>query len=57
MIQLDREACIGCGACVSLCAHNFKLGDDGKAEVVAQEIFACTEEAVESCPLAIIKIV
>ncbi len=57
MITLDREACIGCGACSSLCSHNFKLADDGKADVISQEIINCTQEATDSCPVEAIKIV
>jgi ferredoxin len=56
MITLDREGCIGCGACVSLCPHNFNLDDDGKASVISQEIIDCTQEASDSCPVNVIKI-
>lgn len=56
MITLDREGCIGCGACSSLCSHNFNLDDDGKASVISQEIIDCTQEAIDSCPVNVIKI-
>lgn len=56
MVKIDREACIGCGACASLCPHNFNLADDGKAEVISQEIISCTKEAADSCPVSVIMI-
>ena len=53
--KVDKDACIGCGACQSLCEEVFKIGDDGYAEAKAKEI---TDEqikenavnAMESCP-------
>lgn len=57
MIKIDQEACIGCGACEALCSHNFKLADDGKAEVISQEIINCTQEAIDSCPVNVIKVI
>jgi ferredoxin len=56
MIKLDREGCIGCGACEALCPHNFKLADDGKAKVISQDITDCTQEAADSCPVNVIKV-
>lgn len=55
-LKIDKEACIGCGLCESICPHNFKLNDEAKAEVVSEELIGCTQEAVESCPVNAIKI-
>lgn len=55
-IEIDKEACIGCGACTS--CDNFELGDDGKAKVKQPEIEeeGCSKEAAENCPVNCIKI-
>jgi len=56
MINLDQEACIGCGACAAVCPHSFAMADDGKAGIVSQDIVDCTREAAEGCPVQAIKI-
>lgn len=53
--KVDKDMCIGCGACQSLCEEVFEIGDDGYAEAKDEEI---TDEqvkenavnAMESCP-------
>ncbi len=63
----EREKCIGCGACVSVCPEHWEMKDDGKAflkdskqvgEKFEKEIEAigCNKEAAESCPVNIIHI-
>jgi len=52
-LVVAKETCIGCGLCVTVAPNTFKLGDDGKAEVVnptgdPQEKI---QEAVSSCPV------
>ena len=37
MVKINKEECIGCGACVSTCGEVFEMGDDGKAKVKAQK--------------------
>jgi len=37
MYKVNKEKCIGCGACEAVCPEGFKIGEDGKAEVVSQE--------------------
>jgi len=56
MIKVDKDLCIGCGACEALCPHNFKINNEGKAEVVSQDLNPCAREAEESCPVNAIKI-
>ena len=33
-ITVDKEKCIGCGSCAAIAPNVFKMGDDGKAEVI-----------------------
>ncbi len=32
-VKVDKEKCIGCGLCVSMCPDVFEFGDDNKARV------------------------
>ena len=56
-IEVDKEACIGCGACTS--CDNFEMGDDGKAAAKKTEVEeeGCNKEAVEVCPVQAIKVI
>jgi ferredoxin len=55
----DREKCIGCGACVAVCPDNWFMEDDGKSspKKTTIEKEGCNKQAVEACPVQIIKIV
>lgn len=52
---VNKEICIGCGSCTSLCPEVFELGDDMKsylkkgAELDKNE--KCIKEAVDTCPV------
>ena len=50
MVSVDKEKCIGCGMCVSLCPEIFEIGEDGKAKIISQEKKDC-KNAIESCPV------
>lgn len=49
MVKVNKEKCIGCGACVSACPKSFKMVD-GKAEFTGEKA-DCTEAAASSCPV------
>lgn len=53
MVSVDKNKCIGCGLCVSICPEVFEI-KDGKAEVKAQKDLPCVEEAIKSCPVSAI---
>jgi len=57
---IDRENCIGCGLCASVCSEVFEMSLDGKATVIVEEIPAefesCTNEAKEGCPVSVITV-
>ena len=53
---VDKNACVGCGACASLCPKIFRLGEDGKSEVFGVEGGAgdgeeCAQRAIDVCPV------
>ena len=37
-VKVNKDKCIGCGQCVSICDEVFNFGDDGLAEVIVQEV-------------------
>ncbi len=51
---VDKDTCISCGLCPSLCPEVFEMEDDGKAGVITDEVPSSVEdsakEAEESCP-------
>ena len=53
--HVDKDACIGCGLCPSVCPAVFDMDDDGKAKSIVDEIpseeEASSKEAEESCPV------
>ena len=49
MVKVDKEKCIGCGACASVCSESFVM-KDGKAEFTGKKA-DCTKEAIETCPV------
>jgi len=55
-ISVNKDLCIGCGTCASLCPKGFILKDDGKAEASSQEDTECAQKASESCPVQAIVI-
>jgi len=51
-VKVNKDLCIGCGTCESLCPNVFKMGDDNKSVVIKEE---CGEdcncqEVIDSCP-------
>ena len=56
--EVDKEKCIGCGACAAICEEIFELSDDGYAEAKDVEATEDTKEdavnAMEGCPTSAI---
>ena len=52
--EVDRDACISCGLCESVCPDVFELDDESISVVlvdpVPSEFEDCTREAEEGCP-------
>ena len=57
-LKVDKNQCIGCGTCVSLYPDLFKIGADGKAQIVdgIEDIDESKiRKIVTSCPMVAIK--
>ena len=57
--KVDKDLCIGCGACASICEEVFEITDDGYAEakdeeITNDEIKENAISALESCPTSAI---
>ncbi len=60
-VTIDRDGCIGCGLCESICPEVFKLDEEGKAYASEGNIDAeykngCLSSA-KDCPVSVIKII
>ena len=56
-INIDRDGCISCGLCVSICPKVFRIADDGLSEVYSEPTSEDThevKEAAENCPVQVI---
>lgn len=53
-VEVNQDACIGCGACAAICPDVFEIDDAGlstvKVEEVSKNLEEDTKDAVESCP-------
>lgn len=50
-VKVDKETCIGCGACAASCPDVFEM-KEGKAKVKEKETDKkCAKKAVQACPV------
>lgn len=58
--EIDRDGCIACGMCTSICSEVFRMGEDGPAEVyvdiVPTEAEEAAKEACDCCPVSVISL-
>ena len=56
-LEIDKDACIGCGSCTSVC-DNWELVD-GKAQPKKSIVddIGCNKDAEGICPVSAIKII
>lgn len=56
--MLEKEGCIACGLCASLCPEVFQMENDGKAGVIQEDVpdnvLGSAKEAEENCPVSVI---
>ncbi len=55
MVKVDKNLCIGCGTCVSVCPEVFELDKDGKSKLKEkadlQKNEACIKDSIDQCPV------
>ena len=53
-VKVDKDLCIGCGACQALVPDVFEISDDGLAEVKVSEVNdnlkEDTADVIDNCP-------
>ncbi|MFZ5982463.1 MAG: ferredoxin [Patescibacteria group bacterium] len=55
--KVNQEACIGCGTCAQMCPEVFKIDENGKSQVIAEECGSCNcQEVVDACPVSAISL-
>ena len=49
---VNKEACIGCGACIAIDPEHFDFDDDGLSNVISNENVESddTKNAISNCP-------
>lgn len=54
-LVVNKNLCIGCGSCVSLCGDVFEFDKDNKSQVKPQADLKknanCVKQAIDSCPV------
>jgi len=58
-LKVNKDLCIGCGACQAVCPEVFELEDDGlaraKVNSVKDEVKDDAIDALEGCPTSAIE--
>lgn len=58
--KVDKDTCIACGLCPSICPECFDMEDDGKAGFIVDEapenLEGEVQEAAENCPVDAISV-
>lgn len=58
--RVNKDGCIGCGICVSICPDVYRFDENGSAESVVDTIpegqITEAEQARDSCPVNVIDI-
>ena len=52
MLQVEKEKCIGCGACISIDEEHFDWDDEGLSMAISNNNLKSEQlqDAIESCP-------
>ena len=59
-VKVNRDSCIGCGACAAICEDVFEIDDEGlstaKTEDVEDDKKQEVQDAADSCPTGAIEV-
>lgn len=57
--KVNKDLCIGCGACTTIAPDVFEIDDDGLAKVIKEELKEEKDDVIdasESCPTEAIEV-
>lgn len=57
-VKVNKDLCIGCGACTAIASDVFVLDDDGLAKAIVEVVPKeedNVQDAIESCPTSAIE--
>ena len=59
-VKVNRDSCIGCGACAAICDKVFEIDDEGLSTVKNAEVEEShkqeVQDAADSCPTGAIEV-
>lgn len=59
-VEVNRDSCIGCGACAAICSDVFEIDDEGLSVVVTEDVSDVqkqeVQDAADSCPTGAIEV-
>ena len=59
-VKVNRDSCIGCGACAAICDDVFEIDDEGLSTVKKEEVDDDkkqeVQDATDSCPTGAIEV-
>lgn len=60
-INVNKDACIGCGACAAICDDVFEIDDEGLSvakvdEVDDDDLKQAVQDSADSCPTGAIEL-
>lgn len=62
-VRINKDACIGCGLCISLADQVINFDDEGKANIilgqdseVPADLESSVQEAADSCPVQAVEV-
>jgi ferredoxin len=57
---VDKDICVGCGVCPTVCPEIFEMDDDGLAKAseseIADDLVESAKDAEEQCPVDAINV-
>jgi len=58
ILEVEKNKCIGCGACISIDSEHFDFDDEGLSEVISNDNLKTVElqDAIDSCPTSAIRL-
>lgn len=58
ILDVEKNKCIGCGACVSIDSEHFDFDEEGLSEVISNDNLKteALQDAIASCPTSAIRL-